>query len=320
VDGQRPEHIPVLADALLEHLALPQGGTVVDATVGLGGHAIRVLDKLGKEGRLIGLDVDEANLNVARERLSLWADRVVLRRRNFSELRAVLNELGIPGVHAIVADLGVSSNQLLDPGRGFSFAEDGPLDMRLDDRLPTTAADLVNSLPERELADIFYFNAQERFSRRIAKRICQSRRDARIRRTAELARIVCAALGADPQSHKSKIHPATRVFLALRIVVNNEMAHLESLLEQAPECLLPPGGSTGATEERQPDEVFGGGRLAIISFHSVEDGIVKRDFRRREAAGQYRVCTKKPIPPEAEEIRRNPRARSAKLRVAQRVA
>jgi len=309
VDGQRPEHIPVLAEALLEQLALPPGGIVVDATVGLGGHSARLLEKLGKAGRLIGLDVDEGNLAVAKERLAAWAGQVVFQRRSFGELRAVLNELGIPGVHAIVADLGVSSNQLLDPSRGLSFAEDGPLDMRLDDRLPTTAADLINALPERELADLFYFNAQERFSRRIAKRICQERRNARIRRTAELARIVCSAIGVDPHCRKARIHPATRVFLALRMAVNREIPQLESLLEQAPECLLPPGGGGE-----------GGGRIAVISFHSVEDGTVKRDFRRREAAGQYCVVTRKPIVPDADEIRRNPRARSAKLRVAQRAA
>lgn len=308
----------MLADALLEHLALPEGGIVVDATVGLGGHAVRLLDKVGKEGRLIGLDIDEANLKTAQERLAPSADRVILQRRNFNELRAVLNELSIPGVHAIVADLGVSSNQLLDPGRGLTFTEDGPLDMRLDDRLSTSASDLVNRLSERELADLFYYNAQERFSRRIAKRICQARRNARIRRTAELARIVCSAVGADPHSHKSKIHPATRVFLALRMAVNDEIGRLESLLEQAPECLIPPSGQAGTADES--DAGTDGGRIAVISFHSVEDGAVKRDFRTRDAAGQYRICTKKPITPDTEEVRDNPRARSAKLRVAQRVA
>ncbi len=289
---------------------LPCDAVVLDATVGLGGHAERILGTLGREGRLVGLDVDDSNLARAAERLAPWAERVLLRRANFSEVRAVLDEAGIPTVHAIVADLGVSSNQLADPNRGLSFNADGPLDMRLDDRLPKTAADLVNSLPEKELADLFYHLAQERYSRRIAKRICQARREARIRRAAELARIVCSAVGANPDSRKSKIHPATRVFLALRIAVNQEIDNLESLLEQACGCLRPPTGSDSQD----------GGRLAVISFQSIEDGIVKRDFRRREAAGQYRICTKKPIVPGPDEIQRNPRARSAKLRVAQRVA
>jgi len=297
----RPEHIPVLADAIVNHLALPPGGIVVDATVGLGGHAARILSSLGNTGRLVGLDVDAENLAVAAQRLAPWADRVELRRRNFSELRAVLDELGIAGVNGIVADLGVSSNQLADAGRGLSFIEDGPLDMRLDDRLTTTAADLVNALPEHELADLFYHNAQEKFSRRIARRICQARREARIRRTGELSRIVCSAIGVDPDSRRSRIHPATRVFLALRMAVNNEAEHLESFLNQAPQCLLP------------------GGRVAVISFQSVEDRVVKRAFRRDEAAGMYRICTKRPITPDAAEIAANPRARSAKLRVAQRV-
>ncbi len=316
-DAADAGHIPVLVQPLIEHLALPEGGVVVDATVGLGGHASAILDKLGEKGRLVGLDVDAGNLSIARARLAPWGDRVSLHRRNFSEVRLVLDELGIPGVHAVVADLGVSSNQLDDPGRGLSFMADGPLDMRLDDRIPGTAADLVNAMPERDLGDLFYNLGQERFSRRIAKRICQARRDARIRRTGDLARIVCSAVGADPHSHKSRIHPATRVFLALRIAVNREVENLESFLKQAYECLLPPGASASGGAA---DASGRGGRLAVISFQSIEDGIVKRDFRQREAAGQYRICTKKPVASDGEEIRRNPRARSAKLRVAERVA
>lgn len=314
IDGAMVQHVPVLADAVLEQLALPAGGIVVDATVGLGGHALRILEKLGKTGTLIGLDVDENNLAVARQRLSGSGDQVRLFRRNFSELPSVLAELGITGVHGILADLGVSSSQLEDAARGFSFMEDGPLDMRLDDRLPRTASDLVNALTERELSDLFWYNSQERFSRRIAKRICQIRRDGRVRRTSELSHIVCSALGVDPHSRKSKIHPATRVFQALRMAVNNEMGHLESFLENAPRCLLPPPFSAG-----DADEPAGGGRIAIISFHSLEDGMVKRQFRQYDATGFLKICTKKPITAEPDEMQRNPRARSAKLRVAQRV-
>lgn len=306
----------MLPAQVLEYLQVPTGGIVVDATVGLGGHAAILADKIGRQGRLVGLDVDDSNLSIARERLAAFGEGIVLCRRNFRELRTVLDELRIAGADAILADLGVSSAQLADADRGFSFLADGPLDMRLDDRLAKTAADLINSLTETELADLFYFNSQERFSRRIAKRICQARREVRIRRTGELARIVCSAVGADPDSRKSKIHPATRVFQALRIAVNQEIESLEAFLEQACHCLLPPRASHGADSA----EATGGGRLAVISFHSLEDGLVKRDFRRREAAGLYRICTKKPVVANAEEVARNPRARSAKLRVAQRVA
>jgi 16S rRNA (cytosine1402-N4)-methyltransferase len=291
-------------------LTLSDNAVVVDATIGLGGHAARLLERIGERGRLIGLDVDDANLEIARQPLAPWADRVTLCQRNFRELRAVLDELHVPGAHVVVADLGVSSNQLDDPQRGLSFATDGPLDMRLDPRLERSAVDFVNATSEKELADLFWNYSQERFGRRIAKRICQRRKEARIRRTTELARIVAAALDVDPKSRKSKIHPATRVFQALRMAVNDEIANLEALLKQLPSCLLPPGDDPDAAP---------GGQVAIISFHSVEDGLVKRDFRQRASAGVYQIRTKKPITPGPDEIRRNPRARSAKLRVAQRV-
>lgn len=296
-----PEHVPVLAESLFAYWPVPAGATIVDATVGLGGHAAGIAERIGPGGRLIGLDVDAGNLDAAAERLKPWADRVALYRRNFAEIRAQLDELGIRTVDGIVADLGVSSNQLADAERGLSFLDDGPLDMRLDDRRSITAADIVNGWSEGELADLFFQYAQERFSRRIARRIVAARRQARIRRTSDLVRIVCSALGVDPRSRKSRIHPATRVFLSLRAAVNDEIGNLSALLQQGPECLSP------------------GGHVAVISFHSVEDRLVKRDFLQRAAAGLYRVCTKKPIEPDAEEIRANPRARSAKLRVAQRV-
>lgn len=312
-------HVPVLADAVIEQLELAPDSIVVDATIGLGGHSARILEKLGKSGLLIGLDVDDRNLAASRERLAAWGDQVRLFRRNFSELRAVLTEQEIPGVHGIVADLGVSSSQLDDAGRGLSFMEDGPLDMRLDDRLAKTASDLVNALTETELSDLFWLNSQERFSRRIAKRICQVRRDARIRRTSELAKIVCSAIGVDPHSRKSRIHPATRVFQSLRMAVNHELQNLETMLQQVPSCLLPPQGSSGSNGTSTNAACPNGGRVAIISFHSLEDGLVKRSFRQHDAEGRLKICTKKPITPEADEMATNPRARSAKLRVAQRV-
>jgi 16S rRNA (cytosine1402-N4)-methyltransferase len=181
-----------------------------------------------------------------------------------------------------------------------TFTKSAPLDMRLDDRLTTTAEDLVNRMTENELADLIFHNSQERFSRRIAKRICQARRDARIRTTDELVRIICGALHVSPETHRHKIHPATRTFLALRMAVNDEMNSLQRLLDSAARRLAIDG------------------RIAVISFHSGEDRIVKRDFLARQKAGVYQVLTKKPIRPSSEEVRSNPRSRSAKLRAAMR--
>lgn len=273
---------------------------MLDATIGLGGHARLLAKAIGSDGRLIGLDVDPANLELARQVLSDAPCRVDLVHGNFSEVRAVLASLGLERVDVLLADLGISSTQLDEPERGFSFQNDGPLDMRLDPRLTTTAADLVNRLKERELADLMYFNAQEMRSRRIARRICDVRREGRITRTGQLAEIVCKVLGADPRSRRSRIHPATRTFMALRMAVNDEIPNLEALLAAAPGILAP------------------GGRIGVIAFHSVEDKPVKNDFRTRKKGGVYEIVTKKPVIAEPEERRANPRSRSAKLRVARR--
>jgi 16S rRNA (cytosine1402-N4)-methyltransferase len=203
-------------------------------------------------------------------------------------------------VDVIFADLGLSSSQLDDPSRGFAFSQDGPLDMRMDDRLTTTAADLVNRLREQELADIIYAYGQERHSRRIARQICVARRKQRITRTRQLAEAVAAGVRVDPASRRSRIHPATRTFQALRIAVNDELGALDALLACAPHHLKP------------------GGRMGVISFHSLEDGRVKRDFSRRKAEGLYSIVTKKPVVPDQQERKQNPRSRSAKLRVAVR--
>lgn len=231
------------------------------------------------------------------------AVRLDIYRANFAELDTVLDQVGVPQVDVILADLGVSTDQLLDPSLGLTFTEDGPLDMRLDDRLETTAADLVNALSERELSDLIWNNSQERFSRRIAKRICQARRERRIRRTSELVRIVLSAMGMrEEPPYPGRIHPATRTFLALRMAVNHELENLRALLEIASRRLRP------------------GGRIAVISFHSGEDRVVKQDFLDRQKAGVYLIRTKKPVTASSEEVDRNPRSRSAKLRVAERVA
>lgn len=307
VSREEITHEPVLCGPLMECIDPQSGEVVLDATLGHAGHARLVAERIGSAGRLIGLDVDEANLDRSRRRLErdgflARGPRVDLVRANFAELDAALDSIGVEQVDVLIADLGVSTDQLLDAESGLSFTEDGPLDMRLDDRLTTTAMDLVNALPEQQLADLIYHNSQERFSRRIAKRICQARHDRRIRTTTELARVVCSALGAKTGEPHGRIHPATRTFLALRMAVNDELQNLEALLAAAPERLAPEG------------------RIAVISFHSGEDRIVKKDFRDRQRQGVYDIITPKPLRPSSQETRSNPRSRSAKLRAARRRA
>jgi len=254
----------------------------------------------GETGRLIGVDVDQANLDIASQRLEGCGCPHLLVRSNFDQVDDVLADAGIAGVDAILADLGVSSNQLTEPNRGLSFQVDSPLDMRLDDRLEQSAVDLVNRLGEQELADLIYEYGQERFSRRIARAICRHRRPARIDTTGKLVEVIAWALRVNPASRRAKIHPATRTFQALRIAVNDELGALQRLLKKAPGILN------------------AGGRIAIISFHSLEDGIVKRSFRSHRIDGIYDVLTKKPLTAGVEEKGLNPRARSAKLRAAMR--
>jgi 16S rRNA (cytosine1402-N4)-methyltransferase len=302
VSDSPAEHIPVLSQPVLELLRVSPGEVVCDATVGLAGHARLLGDATGSGGQLIGMDADPGNLDLARRHLEGCPAPFRLFHANFAALDAVLKEADLDAVDVVLADLGVSSNQLDDPARGFSFTHVGPLDMRMDPTLTETAADLVNRLKEDELSDLIYFNAQERFSRRIGKRICDVRREKRITTTAELAAVVCDALHADPKSHRAKIHPATRTFMALRMAVNDELGALRSLLATAARVLRP------------------GGRIGVIAFHSVEDGVVKRDFAQRKQRGDYRLLTKRPVIAGPEEREANPRSRSAKLRVAERVA
>jgi len=300
VADEQPQHVPVLAREVTELLAVSPGERVLDCTVGLGGHARLLAKSALSQGLLVGIDVDESNLRTASQRLEGCGCPYRLFRCNFRRFEEALEEADVGRVDVILADLGTSSNQVAEAQRGFSFQLDGPLDMRLDDRLPETAADLVNRLSETELADIFYHHAQERRSRRIARAIHRARRQGRITGTGQLSEIVAGALGVDPATRKSKIHPATRVFQALRIAVNDELGALRSLLDQAPRRLNP------------------GGRIGVVSFHSLEDGLVKRDFARRRNEGIYRIVVKKPVTPSAEERNSNPRSRSAKLRVAVR--
>lgn len=295
------EHIPVLVQPVRALLNVVEGEVVLDATVGLAGHARMLGEAVGLRGQLIGIDADAGHLELAARRLEGGPFRFRLFHANFARIDEVLREAGVETVNVILADLGASSVQLNDPARGFSFQAGGPLDMRMDLTSPRTAADLVNGLREEELSDLIYFGSQERFSRKIARRICEVRRDRRITTTDELCRVVCDALGVDPQSRASKIHPATRTFMALRMAVNDEGTALRTLLNKTPGCLKP------------------GGRIGIIAFHSVEDAVVKSDFAGRKQSGEYRLLTKRPVIADSQEREVNPRSRSAKLRVAQKI-
>jgi 16S rRNA (cytosine1402-N4)-methyltransferase len=275
-----------------------RGGLFVDCTVGLGGHA-RALLAAGAS-RLIGLDRDTVALRLAGEALAPWGNRVELVHSDYRELRAVLEARAIDGVDGALADLGVSSMQFDAEGRGFSFRRDEPLDMRMDQTQGPTAADLLVDVAEEDLADVIYKYGEERFSRRIARRIVEARRAAPIVTTGQLADIVRRAV---PRKGYQRIDPATRTFQALRIWVNRELDGLDAFLIDASRVLR------------------AGARLAVITFHSLEDRIVKHVFRALAAgAGALRVLTRKPVVPGDEEVARNPRARSAKLRAIERLA
>ena len=276
------------------HWLNPQPGqVVVDCTVGAGGHTRLLAERVGPGGRVIGLDQDPAMLELARPRLAGLP--VTLVHAAFDELPDVLRHLGMSVVNGVLADLGVCSDQLDNPARGLTFQSDGPLDMRLDPTRGEPAAALVNRLGERDLADLIYQFGEERFSRRIARRIVEARRESPVETTAQLAAIVRRAV---PRSKgRPGLDPATRTFQALRIAVNDELGALDRLLVRLPELIAP------------------GGRAVLISFHSLEDRRVKRAFRESAA---WQVLTKKPVTAGPDEERTNPRARSAKLRAAQR--
>lgn len=299
IDPSISGHDPVLLAEVLEYLDPSAGQTVVDCTLGRGGHALAVGQRLGAGGLLIGLDADPRNLEFAAGRLESLQCRRRLFHANFSRVSTVLSEAGNPPVNAILADLGISTNQLFDAHYGLSFDRPMPLDMRLDPELPENAADLVNRLPEESLANVLYDLAQERYSRQIARKIVESRRSRPIKDTEALAELVRSAI---PRRGKgpSRIDPATRTFLALRMAVNREMENLAELLKEAPAGLV------------------SGGRLAVISFQSMEDRAVKLAFRSLEQTGVFKVITSKPLTPTSEEIARNPRSRSAKMRVIEK--
>lgn len=312
------EHIPVLRDEVLSGLALRPGDWCIDGTLGGAGHAEALLEATAPAGRLLGLDADPTAIERGWRRLARFGDRVVLERANFRDLASVAQRHGFTAVRAVLLDLGVSSYQLTEAERGFSFLTAGPLDMRMDPEGPLTADEIVNTWPQEALADLIYRFGEEPRSRRIARAIFEARP---LRNTAELAEVVSKALG----GHKGqRLHPATRVFQALRIAVNDELAALEAVLPQAVSLLAR------------------GGRVAVVAFHSLEDRIVKQFIQREtrdcicemEAAtkrsprtpacrcghrASLRAITRKPIQPSAAEVAANPRSRSAKLRIAERI-
>jgi 16S rRNA (cytosine1402-N4)-methyltransferase len=288
-----PIHVSVMPREVLELLAPAPGQIIVDATVGGGGHARLIAQRLGPTGRLIGLDQDPAMLDFARHALAGLT--VTLVHANFDQLRQVLEEQAIPPVDAVLADLGFSSDQLVDPKRGLSFQQPGPLDMRLDPTRGEPASALLQRLNERDLADLIYQFGEERFSRRIARRIVEARRTGRIETTEQLSELIRRCV---PRSRGHSIDPATRTFQALRIAVNDELGALDRLLSALPNCIRP------------------GGRAAILSFHSLEDRRVKQAFRDKRI---WETLTRKPLQAGKEECQGNPRARSAKLRAAIRL-
>jgi 16S rRNA (cytosine1402-N4)-methyltransferase len=300
VNGSIVEHIPVLAETLVERIKLPSTSVMVDATIGQGGHSLVFGRKLGPEGIIIGFDVDNGAIRTARVRLKELACKIILLNANFSQISGQVRQQGIEKVDYILADLGVCSAQLADAGFGLSFQTNMPLDMRIDKRIKRTAADIINKTDEKSLADLIYEFGQDRASRRIARFIVRQREKEPIKTTGQLAELICRAMGKKGPGRKSRIHPATRTFQALRIAVNDELENLKRLLGSAPELLNE------------------NGYIAVISYHSLEDRLVKNDFKQNEKAGNYKIITKKPIVPSREEVVENRRARSAKLRIAQK--
>jgi 16S rRNA (cytosine1402-N4)-methyltransferase len=291
--GSDAGHVPVLLVETLELLAVRPGGLYVDGTVGLGGHAEAVLRASSPGGRLLGLDRDGETLECARARLAAFGERARLEQGDY---RQIPERLAGEPADGILLDLGLSSAQLDDATRGFSFQAEGPLDMRMDRSAATTAADLVNRMREKDLADLIHEYGEEPAARRIARAIAFARERRPLATTRELADVV---LRAAPRRRRPGLHPATRTFQALRIRVNRELEGLGEAMERAASCLKP------------------GGRLAVIAFHSLEDRAAKEAFRALSDRG-FRLLTKKPVRPAESEIRANPRARSARLRAVRR--
>jgi 16S rRNA (cytosine1402-N4)-methyltransferase len=303
------QHRPVLLAPVLEALAPAPGQVIVDCTVGWAGHALELLQRVGPTGRLIGIDLDAENVVIAQERLAATGLPFALHTGNFAGLRNILAAEEIAAVDGVLADLGMSSMQVDDPGRGFSYVRDGPLDMRMDRSRGRTAAQLLATLPQQELANALRQLGDEPDAERIAERIVQAREQTRLERTSELAQLLLelsappgkkGSWQLHPQPGKWNMHPAARTFQALRILVNRELANLEHLLRVLPDVLRP------------------GGVVAIISFHSGEDRLVKAAFRAGRHQGVYAAVSAEPLRADRDERQGNPRSRSAKLRWARR--
>lgn len=282
------KHIPVMANEVLEGLNLSPGASIIDATVGLGGHSAMILDRISENGTLYAFDRDGRNLETAKKNLANWKN-VVYHNDSFGNM----NEHSIPKVDGVLFDLGFSSVHVDDPMRGFSFQREGPLDMRYDKRQDFTAEVIVNSWSQDDLAEIFRKFGEEQFAHQIAKTIVQTRRKERIVSTTQLADIISSVI-----RKRGRLHPATKVFQSLRMVVNDELGQVEKGVQAAISLLKPEG------------------RIVVISFHSQEDRLIKQAFKNHE---ELEVITKRPLVPTFDESKVNPRARSAKLRVAQKI-
>ncbi len=292
-DSSQIIHIPVLLKEAIHFLAPVDGGIYVDGTLGLGGHAEKILQSCGPSGRVIGFEWDATALALARKRLAPFGERFYALHRNYAEIMDELMDMGIHKIDGLLLDLGVSSLQFDTGVRGFSYQTEGPLDMRMDKRAHPSAEEIINNYSREDLADIFYYYGEERQARRIAAHIVAERARNRISSTLHLARTVAAAVPKKFQPRK--IHVATKVFQALRIAVNKELDNLAAALDTVTKILTP------------------GGRVCIIAFHSLEDRLVKWKFKENP---ELHILTKKPVIPGAEEVKMNPRARSAKLRAA----
>jgi 16S rRNA (cytosine1402-N4)-methyltransferase len=313
METRSQQHIPVLLDEVMELLGCRPGGVYVDATVGAGGYTEAILQRSGPDGVVLGVDCDDVALTMARERLKGFRQRVVLRQANFARIAETMQEFDFGLVDGIVADLGVSSMQLDDPERGFSFQQNGPLDMRMDAAQEQTAADVVNFLPEKELGNLIFMLGEERWARRIAHAIVLQRRLEPFTNTRELVNVITKVV---PKTRDTRrIHPATRTFQALRLAVNQELINLERFLETALDLLKT------------------GGRLCIVAFHSLEDRLVKQHFKswanpcrcapdlpRCQCSRQplARLLTRKVLRPQEQELQANPRSRSGRLRAVEK--
>ncbi|MFA5200427.1 MAG: 16S rRNA (cytosine(1402)-N(4))-methyltransferase RsmH [Candidatus Omnitrophota bacterium] len=294
-------HVPVMLNEVISYLNLAPGQTIVDATMGTGGHSLEILKRITPQGRLIGIDRDQDSLEISRKRLEDYKDSCSFVHSNFSELDQILRDLNIKEIDGIVFDLGISSYQLKNSERGFSFQEEGPLDMRLDKSSYISAYDLVNNLNENEISSLLWNFGQERWHNRIARLLVEERRSGPIATTKQLANLVMRAI---PQRYRKsyyRIHPATRSFQAIRIAVNRELEVLESSIRKAVAIL-----------KKQA-------RICVISFHSLEDRVVKHTFRALKADGLIDIITNKPLTPTQEEIDSNPSSRSSKFRAAERL-